>query len=66
MQVLIVHNDYGVFSGEEAFLAAQKKLLEDRGRPGQCREPGLTEGRFVLQTPLSPAAPSHHSRQEGT
>jgi glycosyltransferase involved in cell wall biosynthesis len=31
MNVLIVHNDYGALSGEEAFLAAQKKLLEDRG-----------------------------------
>jgi glycosyltransferase involved in cell wall biosynthesis len=31
MNVLIVHNDYGIFSGEEAVLAAQKKLLEERG-----------------------------------
>jgi glycosyltransferase involved in cell wall biosynthesis len=31
MKVLLVHNAYGAFSGEEAFLRAQKKLLEERG-----------------------------------
>jgi glycosyltransferase involved in cell wall biosynthesis len=31
MNVLIVHNDYGAFSGEEAFLETQKKLLQERG-----------------------------------
>ena len=31
MKILIIHNSYGKFSGEEAVVASQKKLLTDNG-----------------------------------
>ena len=31
VRILIIHNDYGKFSGEEAVVAAQVKMLESRG-----------------------------------
>ena len=38
MKILIIHNSYGKFSGEEAVVAAQKKLLANNGHEVICFE----------------------------
>lgn len=43
MNIYIIHNEYGKFSGEEAVVAGQKKLLADNGHEVVCFERSSAE-----------------------